>query len=769
MNTQNWYSFKEKGKCCSIETPDTPRPWQNYIYGSDGNFQLVISQRAKGDSFYFSKAANNFSAGRNYNLLDKESGRCWSVNGGDAPFSPEKYKCRHFPGKTVFNVLNDGIETELLITADVDNDIEINRLTIKNSREKRAVFSLIGFNECVLEGVKNGNQIDKTTFDEKTGAVLAQKCHFDTPSYKYAAFYAADRYPDSYSGSLEALFDADVPRSNADIWKKGRLPNKNAHATKIAMALQHEMILEPGELLCINYGLGLADSMDEAARLAEDFVAEKNSQDIIQQNETYFDEVLNNGQIETEDNILNSMLNFWAKIQLHRQVLTARGAVSHNWRNNLQDAWGWMIFDPGWARRRLYEMFSLANEDGFLRRTSMRVPELCGSSASHYLSQRHGDIATWTALLAGRYVAETGDLDFFKEEVEYAQGKKKASVVDCLINAVQWLLDHKGKHGMILMLDGDWSDPLEEAGKRGIGESPWTTVALVNGIKHIDGLLRCLGYDEKADYFKDQAQQLAKAVNENAWDGQWYIRGITDDGVRFGMKDDPDANVSLMMQAWPIISGVVPQERKSSVLRAIDEHVKTDIGPILYGPPFLKWRPEIGRETVKQPGTGENGSVYVHGAMMLANAEIVAGRADQALDIIKKVLPLREESCEHITRDIPLWMPNFYHGPHSDTPGLSSGIISTGAPAWFFINVCEGFLGIKPQIDHLLIDPLFPSSWKNARFKRQWRGSVFDFRYRRDMSVSGLSVYFNDKKLEDNRIPVPQKEAVYDVEIVIGK
>ena len=759
--------FEDNGKCYVINKPDTPRRWQNYIYDRSGNFQLVVTQRGRGESFYYSTAANTFSLGRNYCILNKDSGKCWSVNGGDAPTEPESYRCEHYPGRTVFKVSNQAIESELLITAATDEPIELNRLTLKNNSDKDVELSVIGFQEAALNGIGNDQQTEKTNYDGDSGAVLAQKSHFATPTYKYAAYYISDTKPDSYTGSLESIFDSDAPRSCASVWRTGRLPKINAHSTKIALALQHNLTVKAGDSVIINYGLGLADDITDAATLAKEFVSKNKAADIPAANERYFDEILNKGNIDTEDNIINYMSNVWSRLQLHRQVLIARGSATHNWRNNLQDAWGWMVFEPQWARKRLYEMCSLANDDGFLRRTSLRVPEI--GNLNHYLVQRHGDIATWAGLLAARYAAETGDFGFFGEEVVYASGKKKATVGQCLINAIQWLLDHKGTNGMILMLDGDWSDPLEEAGREGIGESPWTSVALVNTIKSINPLLERLGYKQKATEFEAEAKALTEAVNKNAWDGEWYIRGITDKGIRFGKSDDPDANVSLMMQAWALISGVVPQHRKASVLKAIDEFVKTEIGPILYGPPFLKWRPEIGRETVKQPGTGENGSVYVHAGMMLASAEIAAGRADEALDIIKKILPAREPDCCDITRDIPLWMPNFYHSTHSPTPGLSSGIIGTGALAWFFLDLCEGLLGIKPQFDGILVEPLFPSMWNKASFERQWRGSVFNFDYKRDDDATGVILYLNGSRLETNFIPEPVEKSEYSVEVIIGK
>lgn len=758
-----FHTFTEGGACLNILRPDPPRPWPNFIYGTNGDLQVVVDQRGRGRSFYRSEGANTFSLGRNYVLRDEGSGQAWSLNAGDAPSLPERYHCAHRAGATCFTTRNAGIEAELLITVAGEQLCELNRIELRNTGKAQARLSLIGLQRCVLNGLKNDNQLEATRFDPESGAMLAQKRHFNTADYKYAAYYLSDRRPDAHTGSLESIFTRDTAPSEAAIWTHGELPGINAHATEIALGLQHHFELAPGEHIRIDFVLGLADDFADATECARGFFTRHNVDQLVHPTRATFEQLSDLGKLNTGEPVFDLFLNHWSRLQLDRQLRTDRGAATHNWRNNLQDGWGWMVFAPGRARQRLRDMLSLANEDGFLRRTSLRIPEAGG--LGHYLSQRHGDIGTWTAMLAGRYAAETADFDFFRERIDYADGQKQATVIEGVMNAVQWLLDHKGRHGMILMLDGDWSDPLEEAGREGIGESPWTSVALVHAIRCIDPLLRALDKTDQAEAFAQAATDLAEAVNQHAWDGGWYIRGITDEGLRFCTKDDPDAKVSLMMQAWPLIAGVVPEDRKAAVLEAIDGHIETEIGPILYGPPFLQWRPAIGRETVKQPGTGENGSVYVHATMMLAYAEITAGRPDAALRMIRRVLPARDPDTITTTRDVPLWMPNFYHGPHSSVPGCSSGIFGTGALAWFFLVVYEGFLGIRPQIDGLEIRPTFPSDWSEASATRRWRGADYTIHYRRVAGLTATELRLDGRLIADGKLPIPEPRSQHHVDV----
>jgi 3-O-beta-D-glucopyranosyl-beta-D-glucuronide phosphorylase len=760
-----WGGVEDKGWPYVIDRPDTPRPWINFLYSRNGELNAVVSQRGKGRVHYH-HGVNSVSQGRNYCIVDLDNSDCWSLNAGEARSDADVFRCEHYPGRTEFHTEKNGIEAELTIALALDEYIELNRVVLRNTGDRPRNISLIGHHFIELDTSNfNNDGVEKTLYDENDGALLCNRWHYLMPQYKFAAFYVADEKPNSFCGDWESFVPADIGLHQLEVWKTGALPNVNAYATKSLMALQHSITLEPGEEKVIHYGLGLADTIDEASQLAKEFLSQNKAESALAENKKYFEDVVVKPFIQTPDANLNMMLNTWSKIQLHLQVQARRFGLVHNWRNNLQDAQGWMIFEPVYVRKTLINMCEAAWVDGFFPRTS---PKVEGTKSLHF-RQRHADIATWAGWLAGRYVAETGDLSVFSKTVIYADGAKQATVAECLMNAINFLLEHTGEHGLVLLLEGDWSDPLETAGKEGRGESPWTTVALVNAINHFTPVLDMLGYDDVALKYRQAAEDFTRAVNEHAWDGAWYIRGITDGGVRFCTKDDLDANVSLMMQGWAILSGVIPEDRLASVVKAIDENNKHKSGPILYGPPFLQVREELGRETVKCPGTGENGSTYTHVAMMWASAEVALGRADEALKIIHQVAPMHDPDLSETKKDIPLWWSNYLHGPHSPLHGRSSGRITSGAPAWFFLNICEGLLGVRPTMEGLEIKPCFPSSWDKASFTRQWRGSVYEIEFIRDQKLNGVTVEVDGKQLANNVIAPPVSPGTHKVNVCIGE
>lgn len=755
--------FEEDGGCYTILTPETPRAWENYLYSIDGKFQAVVTQRGEGSSFYDCEQVNRISAGRNFVILD--GNQRWSVNAGCAPHKAGYYRCEHRPGITAFYGSSGGIESKLEIGLVTDGYLELDRLTLKNTSSEAKPISVIGYHLVILTGLDNLMECQISRYDEQSNSICCQRRHYRTPRFKYAAFLASDRAPTSFCGSRHEFLGGDFGFHEARAWTSDRLPNINAHGTEPILALRHKLDIEPGQSVTLNYAFGLGETIEESVALAGEMAGVwSDVPALLNDVKKRFQRLIQQNRIHTPDPIINIMANIWCKCQVHRQAISARATPWFNWRNHLQDGWAFMIFDLQWQPFWIEQTCRAAHEDGFLPRCSARVPGL----SNYALRQRHTDIVTWLAFCASRYFLETGDEAFFRKDISYANGAKKAAISEVIISGLRWLLENRGSHGMVLLLDGDWSDPLEEAGKNGIGESPWTTMALIHALKDFVPVMRRLGLCEPAEAFNLEIQKLTDAVNSFAWDGKWYIRGIDDSGKPFCTAGDPDANISLLAQAWAVLSGVAPEERLQSLVAAVDGRCKTTDGPVIYAPAFLAPRPWIGRETAKPPGICVNGSVYSHVAMMWAKAECLLNRPDNALEIFHQVLALRERDDPAKRKDIPLWMPNYWHGPDSETPGQAGETMTGGAPPWFLMILFEQVFGLQAEFEGLAIRPCLPFSWDRASCQRPYRGSELNFEYKRDSSKEGVEVLLDGQRITGCLIPADLRPGRYAITVTIG-
>jgi cellobionic acid phosphorylase len=764
LQQSKWGHFESSGRKFVVTDPAPPRPWENYLYTmTDGMFQTIVTQRGEGQAFFNCPEVNLVSSGRNYCVRDKSDVSCWSINAGPAPHTAETYSCSHEPGQTSFLSSRAGIQASLEIAVASDRYVEVNRVVLENTTAVSREISLIGYHLVSLKGLDNRLECQRSEFYAEESALICERRHYRTPHHHYAAFFSSDRPVDSFCGSRDDFLGADVSFTSSAALTTGKLSGTHAYGTEPIAALQHTITLKPGEKIEINFALGLAQDLASARNAAREFRKNFSPSAVFERVQNDYDKLIGTCAIETPDEVLNTMLNVWTKCQLHRQTLAARSTPWFNWRNHLQDGWAWLLFDPSWLRHWILKTCEAAEPDGFMPRCSARVPQL------NHPKQTHADIATWVAFCASRYYAETGDRELFNQQLDLPGPDGKLTVADCLVRGLEWLFNHRGKNGMALMRDGDWSDPLEEVGKKDIGESPWTSMALVHAARQVAPLLKVLGRTETSAWMLAEADVLAGKINEHAWDGDWYIRAITDDGERLCTHKDKDGRVSLLMQSWAVISGVTDQKRLAALTRSVDENNKTGVGPILYAPPFMTPRPWIGRETAKPAGTCVNGSCYNHVAIMWAKAEVMLGRPDESIRVIKQILPLRDQDETATTRAIPLWLPNYYHGPASLRPGQASDVMTGASAPWIFLVITDHIFGVRAAPEGLRIEPRLPAAWNKASFCRTFRGSVYEIVFERVGPGDGCKLELDGKRLVGTIIPAGEARGqIHDVLVKIG-
>src|SRR5690606_25315115 len=205
------------------------------------------------------------------------------------------------------------------------------------------------------------------------------------------------------------------------------------------------------------------------------------------------------------------------------------------------------------------------------------------------------------------------------------------------------------------------------------------------------------------------------------WDGNWYARGITDDGVKFGVQTDGEGRIFLNAQSWALLCEAASPEQQTKLLDANSEQLDTPYGAQLCAPAFTHMRPDVGRVTQKFPGSGENGSVYNHAAAFYIAALFKHRRGDMAYAALRKMLPGPDLDDLRQRGQLPVYIPNYYRGAYRQYPrtaGRSSHLFNTGTVAWLYRSVIESLFGLRGDGDGLVIEPQLPSQWDQARATR---------------------------------------------------
>ena len=435
-------------------------------------------------------------------------------------------------------------------------------------------------------------------------------------------------------------------------------------------------------------------------------------------------------------------------------------------RNYLQDNMGMTYIKPQVTRAAFLRALSQQEPSGAMPDGILLVE---GAELKYINQIPHTDHCVWLPVCLQAYLDETNDYGLLREQVADREGHR-LSVFDRITNAMRWLFKARDERGLSYIGQGDWCDPMNMVGYKGKGVSGWLSIATAYALNLWAEICAGENASQLAAEFRAGAAEINQAVNTHLWDGRWFGRGITDDGVVFGVSRDKEGRIFLNPQSWAILSGAASEAQRKLMLQAIAEQLETPYGPMILAPAFTAMRDDIGRVTQKYPGSAENGSVYNHAAVFHIYSLYSIGEGDRAFRLIRQMLPGPDIADYRQRGQLPVFIPNYYRGAfrqHPRTAGRSSQLFNTGTVSWLYRCLAEGLFGVKGDKQGLVIQPQLPSHWKRARVTREFRGTTFEVEMRRESGISNALVVVDGQPLPVNRLTDIQVGKTYKVEVRI--
>ena len=720
---KSYGAFRNGGRQYVITTPRTPARWFNYLFND--TYYTEVSQTGQGDSVTFRPRHRMITRGfRYFYLKDQVTGEVWSPLYQPLRTEPEFYECIHSLGTTEILSEAQGIRSSVHVFVPRTGQQEIWTVTLRNTGSAPRELSL--FSAFALEN----------------GGVMGSRCHFDEASqtvssysfpyhvtYEQKAGYDdhtnvvyvyPDAPPASYDCSQRAFFGGDDLNELPEAVRRGVCSGRVAEAEHPLGAFQHTMILQPGEQAVRRFVLGCVHSLKDI-RHSKAELADQGYASLLQETEEYWEQMCGSFQVETPDADVNAFMNRWLQKQIIMQTRTNRMSNYCPVRNQLQDALGYALVDPQGAAGYMISVLEGQEKSGFIQQWIMTD----GSPPKNLCLLKHTDGPVWLVICFTALLNQYRDPGLLQRQVGFKDSDDSATIYEHLLLAVDYMADTTGAHGLCLMGDGDWNDPINGPGRLGRGESAWNTMALVYGIRALLPFCERLADTAAVQRLNDAAVRLSAAVNSTCWDGGWYLAGFDDEGRAFGTARDEEGKLFLNTQTWAIMSGIAEGERLEQCLAAIDS-LNTPFGPRLLEPPFSGWNPRWGRISLKLAGMTENGSVYCHASMFKAFADCIAGRGNEAWETLRRTLPTNPDNPPERNGQVPIFVPNYYFGL-ADSPnyGKSSHHVPTGTAGWMLWTTLEYALGIRATMSGLVIDPCIPAEWPEYRVERRFRDSVY--------------------------------------------
>lgn len=765
MNKSRYGYFNEDGTEFTVTNPKTPRAFDNYLW----NDVLFSSVHQTGVGFLdyqvdekeavqlftgigricdFDVFGREHLMSRLIYVRDNDTGEYWNVNWEPVKKALDFYECTHGLGYSVIRSETNKVASSFRIFVPKGKDpVELWTIGFENKSGKRRNLSIFIYNQFQFSykwGFNSyGDMFFRTTWlSRENNALIANKHPHIMPHNHQTAFMAPDKEIDGFEGSRDAFMGLYNGFNEPQVVIEGKCKGSIGSSDATVGVIQFDLKLEPGHKEIINLVLGICDSVAEVEPLKMKYLPKMD--DEFEKLKQHNQQFIANNHFQTPDEHLNRMLNVWVKHQ------TAYGAQWCRWgwmgyRDIVQHGYGVSSFNPARTKEILREAFQYQYSSGMALRGWNPVD-----------TKPYSDSALWLVFTLVSYLKETTDFDFLSEEIQfYDEGS--ATVLEHIEHAMNFLENNKGEHNLVLIKFGDWNDSLTAIGKEGRGESVWLSMAYAEALLQMADLFEYLEDDCEEEY-RLRYKNIKKAINDNAWDGEWYIRCFDDNGRAIGSNESREGKIFLNTQSWSMIAGIADENRTKQVIESADKMLKTDIGYLLLAPTFTAPDPNIGRISCMEPGICENGTVYSHVNVWMILGLLRAGYAEEAWQAFQRITPgyFTGENNDPKQNMPPYIYANGCYGPDHKNNALQMEFTwITGSVAWFYNVLTKEMIGIKPDFDKLVVEPRFPAAWNGVRVTRNFREKSFEIKIQRK-DVDEITINLNGKVIPGNQIYLDQ-------------
>lgn len=734
------YKFINSKKEIEIEKYNTPTPWMNYL--SNGTFHTMISQAGGGVAFYKSPQIWRINHYRFFHIPTdrsgfytyiRDNGDIWCPTNEPCRTKPQSWRAIHGMGYTRFEAQRNGLSASALYFVGKYENALIWNLKLKSDSDRKiTVFPYVelGMMEFMRElqwQCYNKHQLSCYN----RGDVLVYKYGVETqpkPDETPLVYFAADVPVKGFDCDRDEFVGSYRSEENPQMVEAGKCSGSTLYGGDPCFALQLDIELKAGEEKEINIFLGTAMTEEEIDKC----VAECRKDGFIQRSfdtlNEQWEEYLNHFTCELPDKNAETMVNIWNPYQAERNFQFSRNISYYatgtfrgvGVRDTAQDILSMVPFDLRRAKDKLNLLFTQQYNDGHCNHYCFPT------EGWEPVTRIHSDNHLWLVMTTYHIVMEEGSLDYLDEVVDFYDGGRD-TVWGHIKRSIDFCMANRGENGFPLMLSSDWNDMLYKVCREGKGESIWTSMQFGTVLRQIAELAELKGEDGRK--YLDIYEEQKKFVNETAWDGEWFIRCITDNGKYIGSKNEPQAKIWLNSQSWSVISGMGDTEKQKSAMDSVKKYLDTPLGIKKIEPSMTTDYPtKDGNLTCYNKGCGENGSVFCHANTWAIIAECILKRPENAYKYYKQLLPMNAQAKAGEWRykaEPYVYCSNIF-GPESDKFGLANVSWLTGTAAWMYIAVTQYMLGIKPRWDGLEINPCLPEEMLPAKVTREFRGKTYN-------------------------------------------
>ncbi|MCX6047321.1 MAG: hypothetical protein NT075_19625 [Chloroflexi bacterium] len=781
----------------------TPAPWINVVANPD--FGFLVSETGSGYTWSINSGENRLTTWRNdpvsdqpveiVYIRDEETAEIWSPTPQPAPAN-QPYLVRHGAGYTTFEHNSHSLKQSLRLFVAPDAvaqgmesaPVKIVQLRLENVEDRPRRLTVTYFADWVL-GVDRDStqQYLAPEFEESAGCLLVRNAYSAEFGQRVAFVAASKELHGLTTDRTEFLGRLGDIRRPAALERVGLAGRMEAGIDSCGV-LQLHVDLAPGASEEVYFLIGQGANREQALALVTQFKAPEAVNAAWQATQQQWQTILGTLAVKTPDPAMDLLLNQWLLYQALACRTWGRSALyqssgAFGFRDQLQDVMALIHARPDLTRQHILETARHQFEAG-------DVLHWWHPPAGRGVRTRMSDDLLWLPYVTANYVRATGDTAILDETMPFLHGEplredeeERYSLYEST-EAAYSLYEHcrralrkgttAGSHGIPLMGAGDWNDGMNRVGIQGKGESIWLGWFLNATLNDFAALCEQLGKGDHAASYRQQAENIRQALEQNGWDGQWYRRAYYDDGTPLGSAQNRECQIDSIAQSWSVLSGAGTPTRAKQAMQAVSNRLVKEDGRLilLFTPPFDKTSKDPGYIKGYLPGIRENGGQYTHAALWSIWAFAELGDGEQAEALFRLINPIyRADNAEKVElyKVEPYVISADVYGvqPHVGRGGWTW---YTGSAGWMYRLGIEGILGVHRMVDHLQIDPCIPKDWPS--FTMVYRNGQTTYQIQVDNSAGvnrGVKqVLIDGAEATDGRIPLHDDGKTYQIIVQMG-
>jgi cellobiose phosphorylase len=779
--------FSEDGLEYIITNPRLALPYINYL--TNGSYCSFITHTGGGYSFWKQPPAYGINLWAP--ALGNDPGRFVYIKEGDVIWTPnwrptrtdlDSWQCRVGLGYQRLEAQKNGLTAWLSYLVPLDADLEYWILHFINESEETKRFEAYPYVELLLgQHMPNiisyySNILFNRVYKSRD-MLVAEKTYWNRESFvpnrawPIKVFFAGTREPDGFETLRDEFLGPGEGNARPRAVMEGKMSNKDNDGRSAVFAHRYDIELEPGAQERIIIAMGVVQREEDF-----DMVEYHIRPDVYEQRfeacNQYWLDIAYGDAVFTPDHRINHFLNIWNKYQSRvcfwwyrsdASYFICSGNETWGYRDTAQCILGALPRFQADAWERIVRHVGLVRSDGSVDQGYIRDLALPAGTPGNI------DVAMWLPISIFFYLKESGNIDRVDDMVDTADGVEM-TLAELIYRIIENVWQRRSPRNLVLIEKGDWNDAINYAGRRGRGESVMASEQL---------LYLCNEYLELASAVKsipgvksvgNVAKALRESLEENAWNGEWYIRGTNDEGEVLGGRGNSVGEIFINSQSWAVIAGL-DRDRTAKAMDAARERLLTDKGCALFLPGWRQPDPDIGIITRFAVGTKENAAIFLHATAWATMAWAMLGDGNTALKSYRSVLPsVRSHEDGDLYQSEPYVYAEYIIGPQSEYFGEGSHSWFTGGAAWQWHVFWGHILGIRPVYQGLMLDPCLPKDWEGITVRRDFRGAVYVIEIDKPKGIcTGVKRVLLDGEPIEGNIVEPQSDgSVHNVRVEMG-